>query len=125
MREQLAEGASARKVSLRATDDRIDVSRIARAGGGGGHRRAAGFSTDLEFPELVEFLRRRRSPTSSVTDGVLLVDKPAGVTSHDVVARVRRELRRASRSATRGRWTRSRPGCCSCCSAARPACSAS
>jgi phosphoesterase RecJ-like protein len=58
VREQLAEGASARKVSLRATDDRIDVSRIARAGGGGGHRRAAGFSTDLEFPELVEFLRR-------------------------------------------------------------------
>ena len=41
----------------RATDDRIDVSRIARAGGGGGHRRAAGFSTDLEFPELVSFLR--------------------------------------------------------------------
>ena len=26
-----------------------------------------------------------------MTDGVLLVDKPAGVTSHDVVARVRRE----------------------------------
>ena len=57
VREQLAEGASARKVSLRATDDRIDVSRIARAGGGGGHRRAAGFSTDLDFPELVRFLR--------------------------------------------------------------------
>jgi phosphoesterase RecJ-like protein len=46
-----------RKVSLRATDDRIDVSRIARAQGGGGHRRAAGFSTDLDFPELVAFLR--------------------------------------------------------------------
>ena len=30
-------------------------------------------------------------PTSSETNGVLLVDKPAGVTSHDVVARVRRE----------------------------------
>jgi tRNA pseudouridine55 synthase len=29
-----------------------------------------------------------------VTDAVLLVDKPAGVTSHDVVARVRRELGR-------------------------------
>jgi tRNA pseudouridine55 synthase len=28
-----------------------------------------------------------------VTDGVILVDKPAGVTSHDVVARVRRRLR--------------------------------
>jgi phosphoesterase RecJ-like protein len=46
-----------RKVSLRATDDRVDVSRIARALGGGGHRRAAGFATDLEFPELVEVLR--------------------------------------------------------------------
>ena len=59
VRDQLSEGASARKVSLRATDDRIDVSAIARAGGGGGHRRAAGFSTDLEFPELVEFLRQQ------------------------------------------------------------------
>jgi phosphoesterase RecJ-like protein len=57
VREQLSDGAAKRKVSLRATDDRIDVSRIARAGGGGGHRRAAGFSTDLEFPALVEFLR--------------------------------------------------------------------
>jgi phosphoesterase RecJ-like protein len=44
-------------VSLRATDDRIDVSVIARALGGGGHRRAAGFSTDLEFGELVKSLR--------------------------------------------------------------------
>jgi phosphoesterase RecJ-like protein len=59
VRDQLADGTSARKVSLRATDDRIDVSRIARAGGGGGHRRAAGFSTDLEFPELIQFLRQQ------------------------------------------------------------------
>jgi bifunctional oligoribonuclease and PAP phosphatase NrnA len=57
VRDQLSDGTPARKVSLRATDDRIDVSRIARAGGGGGHRRAAGFSTDLEFGELVSFLR--------------------------------------------------------------------
>jgi phosphoesterase RecJ-like protein len=47
-----------RKVSLRATDDRVDVSRIARAMGGGGHRRAAGFSTQLAPAELVDFLRR-------------------------------------------------------------------
>ena len=47
-----------RKVSLRATDDSVDVSRIARAMGGGGHRRAAGFSTQLELAELVELLRR-------------------------------------------------------------------
>ena len=34
-----------RKVSLRAGDDRVDVSAIARAQGGGGHRQAAGFTT--------------------------------------------------------------------------------
>jgi phosphoesterase RecJ-like protein len=58
VRDLLSDSATTRrKVSLRATDDRIDVSRIARAQGGGGHRRAAGFSTDLDFPELVAFLR--------------------------------------------------------------------
>jgi phosphoesterase RecJ-like protein len=57
VRDLLGDGAPKRKVSLRATDNRVDVSRIARAQGGGGHRRAAGFSTDLDFPELVEFLR--------------------------------------------------------------------
>jgi len=52
-------GARARKVSLRASDDRIDVSRIARAQGGGGHRRAAGFQTTLSDHELVAFLREQ------------------------------------------------------------------
>jgi phosphoesterase RecJ-like protein len=46
------------KVSLRATDDDVDVSVIARAQGGGGHRRAAGFSTTLALDELTAFLRR-------------------------------------------------------------------
>jgi phosphoesterase RecJ-like protein len=46
-----------RKVSLRATDDDVDVSAIARTQGGGGHRRAAGFSTTLEVHELIELLR--------------------------------------------------------------------
>jgi phosphoesterase RecJ-like protein len=45
------------KVSLRATDDDVDVSVIARAQGGGGHRRAAGFSTTLALDELTAFLR--------------------------------------------------------------------
>jgi phosphoesterase RecJ-like protein len=45
------------KVSLRATDDDVDVSAIARAQGGGGHRRAAGFSTSLAPDELIDFLR--------------------------------------------------------------------
>jgi phosphoesterase RecJ-like protein len=46
------------KVSLRATDDDVDVSMIARGQGGGGHRRAAGFSTTLELDELISFLRQ-------------------------------------------------------------------
>lgn len=49
-------GRAARKASLRATGDEIDVSAIARNHGGGGHVRAAGFSTDLEFDQLVEVL---------------------------------------------------------------------
>jgi bifunctional oligoribonuclease and PAP phosphatase NrnA len=35
------------------------VSAIARAGGGGGHRQAAGFSTGLGDQELVAFLREQ------------------------------------------------------------------
>src|SRR5579862_8412783 len=46
-----------RKVSLRASDERIDVSRIARAQGGGGHKQAAGFSTAMDRDQLVAFLR--------------------------------------------------------------------
>jgi phosphoesterase RecJ-like protein len=57
-RELLSEAGSGRKkVSLRATDGSVDVSAIARAAGGGGHRQAAGFSTALTDDELVVFLR--------------------------------------------------------------------
>src|SRR5947209_182832 len=51
-------GGRARKVSLRASDDRVDVSAIARAQGGGGHRQAAGFSTSMNWDEVVAFLRQ-------------------------------------------------------------------
>ncbi len=47
---------AARKVSLRASDGRTDVSAIARKHGGGGHQRAAGFSTDLSYTEIVDDL---------------------------------------------------------------------
>jgi bifunctional oligoribonuclease and PAP phosphatase NrnA len=49
-------GRAARKVSLRSSAGEVDVSAIARANGGGGHKRAAGFSTDLDFEQLVQFL---------------------------------------------------------------------
>jgi bifunctional oligoribonuclease and PAP phosphatase NrnA len=54
-------GAQLRKVSLRATDDRVDVSEIARSQGGGGHRQAAGFTTALGWDELVALLREKVS----------------------------------------------------------------
>jgi nanoRNase/pAp phosphatase (c-di-AMP/oligoRNAs hydrolase) len=59
-REIVGEAGSGRKkVSLRSTDGEVDVSAIARAGGGGGHRQAAGFSTELTDTQLVAFLREQ------------------------------------------------------------------
>jgi phosphoesterase RecJ-like protein len=58
IRQRLSDnGGPPRKVSLRASDERVDVSAIARAQGGGGHRQAAGFSTAMGRDELVAFLR--------------------------------------------------------------------
>ena len=51
--------AGQRKVSLRSGNEGIDVSVIARAGGGGGHKQAAGFSTELSHDDLVVFLREQ------------------------------------------------------------------
>ena len=57
VRDKTDGGRSARKVSLRSNDGAVDVSAIAGKLGGGGHRRAAGFGSDLTYGELVEFLR--------------------------------------------------------------------
>ncbi len=52
---ELPDGASsARKGSLRSHPDGVDVSAIARGFGGGGHKRAAGFSTDLGMDEITQ-----------------------------------------------------------------------
>jgi phosphoesterase RecJ-like protein len=57
VRARIGDADGAHKVSLRASDERVDVSRIARAQGGGGHRQAAGFTTAMGSDELVAFLR--------------------------------------------------------------------
>jgi phosphoesterase RecJ-like protein len=60
IREPPAPGRPARRVSLRSSSDELDVSAIARASGdGGGHRQAAGFSSELEIPQIVEFIREQ------------------------------------------------------------------
>jgi len=50
-----ADGPSFR-ISMRSSDNEIDVSKIARAGGGGGHPAAAGFKSELPKDELIELL---------------------------------------------------------------------
>jgi phosphoesterase RecJ-like protein len=47
-----------RRVSLRASIDELDVSAIARKSGGGGHRQAAGFSSEASIEEITDFVRR-------------------------------------------------------------------
>jgi phosphoesterase RecJ-like protein len=56
IRDQGDRGRSARKASLRSSGGEVDVSAVARRHGGGGHKRAAGFSTDLELEQLIAFL---------------------------------------------------------------------
>jgi phosphoesterase RecJ-like protein len=47
-----------RRVSLRASIDELDVSAIARKSNGGGHRQAAGFSSDGSVEEITDFIHR-------------------------------------------------------------------
>jgi phosphoesterase RecJ-like protein len=47
-----------RRISLRASTDELDVSAIARKSGGGGHRQAAGFSSDDSIEEITKFIER-------------------------------------------------------------------
>ena len=92
-------GRAARKVSLRSSEGDVDVSAIARKQR---RRRPQTRRRLLHRPRARRAgrlpLRRGRRPARRLSDGrgdaggaVLLYDKPAGVTSHDVVAKVRRE----------------------------------
>jgi phosphoesterase RecJ-like protein len=56
IRDTGAGAKKARKASLRSSDGAVDVSEIARKQGGGGHARAAGFSTDDSYDKVVEYL---------------------------------------------------------------------
>jgi phosphoesterase RecJ-like protein len=58
IREPPTQDGPTRRVSLRTTAEDIDVSVIARKSGGGGHRQAAGFSSEASVDEVVEFIRR-------------------------------------------------------------------
>ena len=105
------------KISLRSSGDVVDVSKIARSFNGGGHKQAAGATTELSYDDAIELIRKgvseqlvdraskQRQPElaadmrgGTIDCGVVLVDKPAGVTSFDVVYDVRRRLEPRSRA---------------------------
>jgi phosphoesterase RecJ-like protein len=58
IREPPRREGPARRVSLRASSDELDVSAIARKSSGGGHRQAAGFSSDDSVEEITDFIHR-------------------------------------------------------------------
>jgi phosphoesterase RecJ-like protein len=58
IREPPRDEGPARRVSLRASIDELDVSAIARMFGGGGHRQAAGFSSNASIDEITELIRQ-------------------------------------------------------------------
>jgi phosphoesterase RecJ-like protein len=58
IRESPRDDGPTHRVSLRASIDELDVSAIARIFGGGGHRQAAGFSSDASVDEITELVRK-------------------------------------------------------------------
>ena len=90
------------RVSMRSKGD-IDIGAVAKEFGGGGHKNAAGCTVTGADRRAAEACSSRRSTAidcrtaiecrrACSMDGLLVVDKPVGPTSHDVVARVRRAL---------------------------------
>jgi phosphoesterase RecJ-like protein len=69
IREPPRDGAPPRKVSLRSSVDEVDVSAIARKSGGGGHRGAAGFSSELSVQEITDFIVREVTAQVGPTQG--------------------------------------------------------
>jgi phosphoesterase RecJ-like protein len=74
IREPPRSDGPTRRVSLRASVDELDVSAIARLAGGGGHRQAAGFSSELPVAEITafvvrEFVRARDGKRPAGPDG--------------------------------------------------------
>ena len=114
----LKEKEDATRLSVRTRPGGVDATVLCAIWGGGGHARAAGASLALPLADAVAVVipeairspgrwpgerasRRRdragdaarpppRARIDAGLDGILVVDKPVGPTSHDVVALVRR-----------------------------------
>ncbi|HVC88445.1 MAG TPA: bifunctional oligoribonuclease/PAP phosphatase NrnA [Gaiellaceae bacterium] len=71
IREPPRNEGPARRISLRSSHDEVDVSAIARAAGGGGHRQAAGFSSEDQIGDIVEFIHREFVLATQGGDGAV------------------------------------------------------
>src|SRR4029079_5488529 len=69
IREPPRQDGPSRRVSLRASIDELDVSAIARKSDGGGHRQAAGFSSEASIEEITDFVRREFLASSRAYPG--------------------------------------------------------
>ena len=58
IREPPRDEGPTRRISLRSSHDEVDVSAIARKRDGGGHRQAAGFSSEESIAEIIDFIHR-------------------------------------------------------------------
>ena len=107
----------------RASPQRWDGGGHTNAAGCTHHRRLRRRSSAAMVDAIGDAVDRdaldaRSSIPESRMDGVLLIDKPSGPTSHDVVARLRARRPASAASATPARSIRWRPACCRSCSAA-------
>ena len=84
-------GAARSRCARRATPS--TSPRSPGSGSGGGHKRAAGFSSDETVEEIIEFVRgefARCHRARLSRSGLILADKPAGPSSFQVIAAIRR-----------------------------------
>ena len=58
IREPPRDEGPTRRISLRSSRDEVDVSAIARKQHGGGHRQAAGFSSEESIDDIIGFIER-------------------------------------------------------------------
>jgi bifunctional oligoribonuclease and PAP phosphatase NrnA len=65
IREPPTDGGPTHRVSLRSSRDEVDVSAIARLADGGGHRQAAGFSSEDSIDEIVAFIQHEFAALAS------------------------------------------------------------
>jgi phosphoesterase RecJ-like protein len=68
IRERPPDDGPVHRVSLRSSSDLVDVSAIARKSAGGGHRQAAGFSSDEPLEDVIAFIEREFAASAGGLD---------------------------------------------------------